>query len=323
MGFLKGGTTRRPGDGAGESGPKSLFEADDDAVGGALRIHHGEARRSPPRRASTRSPAERCRSSTGAPSTIQVRGGTPPDAFSARGAAPEPAARPATDRGRRASRRAGRRSSGAPGSSRRWSWARPGARGAAAAAGAAVVAWSVTGGTGSGSGSPPRRAKASNRIGAATTRPTSPGTEVAIRPADPDADREASVEADRPGVAVAVGGAGLEGDPARTGRCRAAARRAGCRRRTRPPPDRRCGASARRERRASTATAGEGRHVAAARQADIEPRQVRERDAEAAEPDGEAGRGVAGQRDRRRRPAAAARGGGRGRPRPAARRPAR
>ena len=36
----------------------------------------------------------------------------------------------------------------------------------------------------------------------------------AVGPADPDADGHAAVEADRPGVAVAVGGAGLEGDAA-------------------------------------------------------------------------------------------------------------
>ncbi len=64
----------------------------------------------------------------------------------------------------------------------------------------------------SGAGTLPVRAKASNRIGAAALRPTSPGTGGTIRPPDPDADRDAAVEADRPGVAIAVAGAGLERD---------------------------------------------------------------------------------------------------------------
>ena len=42
-----------------------------------------------------------------------------------------------------------------------------------------------------------------------------PGTEPASGAADPDAEHIAAVEADRPGVAVAVGGAGLVGDAAR------------------------------------------------------------------------------------------------------------
>ena len=44
------------------------------------------------------------------------------------------------------------------------------------------------------------------------TRPTRPGDRRAVGPADPHPDRALAVEADRPGVAVAVARAGLEGD---------------------------------------------------------------------------------------------------------------
>src|SRR5690606_34404514 len=44
--------------------------------------------------------------------------------------------------------------------------------------------------------------------------PDQAGDGRAVGAADPDTDRMAAVEADGPGVAVAVGGAGLEGDAA-------------------------------------------------------------------------------------------------------------
>ena len=63
----------------------------------------------------------------------------------------------------------------------------------------------------------PVRAKASNRIGAAAVRPRRPGTGAPSgRPTQTPMVRRA-VEADRPGVAIAVGGAGLEGDAAARG----------------------------------------------------------------------------------------------------------
>ncbi len=69
------------------------------------------------------------------------------------------------------------------------------------------------GGFGSGIGSFPVRAKASNRIGAAAVRPDQPWNRGAVGTPDPDPDGHAAVEADRPGVTVAIAGAGLECDP--------------------------------------------------------------------------------------------------------------
>ena len=110
---------------------------------------------------------------TGAPFTSHLSGGTPPDAFKARRAVASRGFE--TPRSTRdpssgnvilsgafvveaivlgASLRACRSGGGSP----------------------AVVATSAFGGIGTGSGSPPKRAKASNRIGAAAVRPTSPGT---------------------------------------------------------------------------------------------------------------------------------------------------
>ena len=138
------------------------------------------------------------------------------------------------------------------------------------------------------------RSKASNRIGAALTIAREARHRCAVRPADPDADHPSAVEADRPGVAIAVGGAGLVGDAA--GRAVERRRHAlenvgdvpgGGRREHRRP------ASADRAEfdRSRLADAVVERHRrAAAGDRRIEGNQIAERHADAAEPDGQARR---------------------------------
>ena len=122
----------------------------------------------------------------------------------------------------------------------------------------------------------------------------------AVRPADPDADDMAAVEADRPGVAIAVGGAGLVGDAA--GRAVGRRRRAGEDVGDVPGGDRlehrRAGLGGRRDGR-SVAPSRSCTARAAAGDRGVERDEVAERDADAAEADGEARRRQVGQ-DRRR-----------------------
>ena len=161
------------------------------------------------------------------------------------------------------------------------------------------------GARGSGAGSLPVRAKASNRIGAAAARPTRPGTGAPSGAADPDADRALAVEADRPGVAIAVGGAGLEGDAAAGGVLRR--RRAEQHVADIPGGDRIHQPARRRLVPASSTRSIERHRRAEPREAGIEHHQIGERDADAAEPHRQARHFALRQHQRRRRPARAAR----------------
>ena len=141
----------------------------------------------------------------------------------------------------------------------------------------------------------PSRSKASNRIGAAASRPIRPGRRAVVGPPDPDRDRRPPVEADRQRVAKAVGRAGLEGDPAfeRVGGRRRAAQD------VRDVIGRdRIGHPARADdRRLAVEPLDQRRRLAAAREAGVEAGEVGERDPEAAKADGEADRRVLRQRD--------------------------
>ena len=110
------------------------------------------------------------------------------------------------------------------------------------------------------------------------------------------------VKADRPGVAIAIGGAGLVGDAVAGGVVPAAACPAAHCRHTRPRPDRAAGAAAapaRCHRRVRPAA----RVVPEPRQPGIEHGEVGQRDADAAEPHRKTRRLALGKRKPRRPPA--------------------
>ena len=227
------------------AGWRGLLDPHQDAVGRALARRSPRRGRSPPRPAARTTGGAAPAPPTGAPLTSQVSGGTPPAAFRASVPA-RPSARREAEIDARAVEREG-------------DLQRRRARVAAMVFGTSLRTWRSGGGRVAVVGdervrrpSAPARARRRGgrrrRTGSAPRRAAADEARHggAVRPPDPDADRDAPVEADRPGVAVAVGGAGLEGDAAGRARCRAAARRAGCRRRTRRRPARRCGARAAR-----------------------------------------------------------------------------
>ena len=270
------------------------LDADQSRIRRALRVDHRARGRSRRRRASTRTDGGSRLAPTGAPLTNQVERQLAAERLQAQ--------RLARRRRDRPSRRRAERIFSAPRArSPRSSSARPCANAAAAAAIPPTVA----------TRSNARRRRpmldvaAEPREGVEQDRRCGLATNQARRrpivgPPDPDGDGGLLVEADRQRVAEAVGGAGLEGDAAARARWPAAARRAKCPRHNRPPTasvTRRAGSSAGRAVEALV----KRRRLAAARQTRIEPREVDQRNAEAAEADGEADRRVLGQRDGRSR----------------------
>ena len=121
------------------------------------------------------------------------------------------------------------------------------------------------------------------------------GRRAIVWPPDPDRDGRPPVEADRQRIAEAVGGAGLEGDPAfeRIGGRRRAAQDV----RDIIGRDRIGDAPFADDRRLAVEPLDQRRRLAAARKAGIEPRKIGQRDPEPAKADGEADRRVFRQRD--------------------------
>ncbi len=117
----------------------------------------------------------------------------------------------------------------------------------------------------------------------------------AIRTADPDADHRSAVEADGPGIAIAIGGAGLVGDAA--GRAVERRRHVGEDIGHIPGGDRiEHGGGLTHRRLAGTAAVDEVDRHAAAGEGSIGGDEVAQRHADAAEADGEARSGVGRQR---------------------------
>ena len=253
----------------------------------------GRSRR---RRASRRRCGVSSASPTGAPLTNQAKGGTPPRALSASRASRAPSAMPRSTRapsgGKAIFSAAVSVAAMVLGASLR-RWRSGGGRSAVTRADKTPFGCRMI------STSRPRRAKASNRIGAAACRPTSPGVgPLSGRPTQ-TAIVVYAVEADRQRVAKAVGRAGLEGDAARQ---RIRRRRAPTQNVGDIPGRDRIGDPARTDDRGrAVEPLDQRRRLAPAGKAGVETGEVGQRNAEAAEADREADRRVLRQRDLRAR----------------------